>query len=398
MLAIVLDVGDAAVEFNATESQTVTVDVLFDLTAGEIESIAAYNAELEIAPISQGVAFSGAVAAPNPVINPSPQVFGTGNSLLVAANLNSGQQPINDGAGLFRAQLTIAAGTPAGQYVVSLDPANTVLVRGDASSITGVQFATGIITITSSDNAEISGRVWNDVNQNAIDDAGDTPAVGVTVRLLDAGDSSLLQSTTTAGDGTYAFADLPAGDYVVEVQRPGGLIFNAAHVGSNTAIDSDVAANGRTVVISLGGGETRADIDAALLPPPYQNTNPLDVDDSGVVTLNDALTVVSVLRNQGAHSLPLPPVARPPYLDPSGDNQITLNDALLVVGHLRQLAGSGEGESAAQEERVGSQAVSLPESATSLVDEALAQLATEREQRSLFLASWFARGSQATAK
>jgi hypothetical protein len=88
-------------------------------------------------------------------------------------------------------------------------------------------------------------------------------------------------------------------------------------------------------------------------PPttPTSYTNPVnryDVDDDGNVTVSDALSVVTALRNGGARELPPPTTAirPPPFIDVNGDNRINISDALEVVRAiiLANAAGFGEGE------------------------------------------------------
>ena len=72
-------------------------------------------------------------------------------------------------------------------------------------------------------NAEIHGIVWNDLNGNGVQDAGEPALAGQTVYLdtnqngqLDAGEPV----ATTAADGSYAFTGLSAGTFNVRVVLP----------------------------------------------------------------------------------------------------------------------------------------------------------------------------------
>lgn len=65
-----------------------------------------------------------------------------------------------------------------------------------------------------------------------------------------------------------------------------------------------------------------------------------DVDASGYVALNDALLVVSDLRNFGIpHDLTGSASPAPPYHDPTGDDLVALDDLLQIVTVLRQGLG-----------------------------------------------------------
>ncbi|MCA9156303.1 MAG: carboxypeptidase regulatory-like domain-containing protein, partial [Planctomycetales bacterium] len=66
--------------------------------------------------------------------------------------------------------------------------------------------------------ASLSGFVYHDRNDNGQRNAGESPIDGVTVRLLDK-QGATVATTVTAGDGSYRFEGLSAGEYrVVEVQ------------------------------------------------------------------------------------------------------------------------------------------------------------------------------------
>ncbi len=74
--------------------------------------------------------------------------------------------------------------------------------------------------------ASIGDRVWNDANNNQVQDAGENGINGVTVRLYKddgddtfepGGDDVLVATQTTSGDGDYDFTMLHAGTYWVDV-------------------------------------------------------------------------------------------------------------------------------------------------------------------------------------
>ncbi len=62
----------------------------------------------------------------------------------------------------------------------------------------------------------VGDHVWIDADGDGVQDAGEKPAAGVTVKLYDA-DGTLVKETTTDENGWYVFTDLwPNTDYVVE--------------------------------------------------------------------------------------------------------------------------------------------------------------------------------------
>ncbi|MBN1394825.1 MAG: pre-peptidase C-terminal domain-containing protein, partial [Pirellulales bacterium] len=80
---------------------------------------------------------------------------------------------------------------------------------------------------------EIHGTKWNDLDENGIKGAAEEGLEGWTI-YIDANDNGALDdgelSTVTAADGSYAFADLAPGEYIVrEVQRDGWQQYGAEH-------------------------------------------------------------------------------------------------------------------------------------------------------------------------
>ncbi len=115
--------------------------------------------------------------------------------------------------------------------------------------------------------AQIGDLVWVDVNMNGLQDEDEPGLNGVTVRLLNGSDNSVLRTTTTDQYGKYLFDELEPGLYRVEFVLPNHFFFTAPLIGSNRAIDSDaIPPEGRTNLISLGPDEIRLDIDAGLIP------------------------------------------------------------------------------------------------------------------------------------
>jgi uncharacterized repeat protein (TIGR01451 family) len=110
----------------------------------------------------------------------------------------------------------------------------------------------------------IGDRVWEDMNYNGVQDAGENGVAGVTVRLLDAGSNAVMATTTTNASGNYLFNNLNAGNYKVEVVKPTGYFITRQNATAD-ASDSDVGtADGRTAAISLSTGENDLSVDAGL--------------------------------------------------------------------------------------------------------------------------------------
>lgn len=109
-------------------------------------------------------------------------------------------------------------------------------------------------------SGSIGDRVWADVNENGVQDAGEAGIPGVTVRLLR--DGAPFSTTTTDANGNYTFSGLCPGNFTVEVDTPAG--FAASPTGAaDAANDSDASG----VLVSLGLNQNNATIDFGFFAP-----------------------------------------------------------------------------------------------------------------------------------
>jgi large repetitive protein len=69
----------------------------------------------------------------------------------------------------------------------------------------------------------VSGVVYDDKNGSGSQDEGEPGVVGAEVTLTDdTRNVSLTRTAITNGDGLYTFADVPVGQYSLQVVLPGG--------------------------------------------------------------------------------------------------------------------------------------------------------------------------------
>lgn len=121
--------------------------------------------------------------------------------------------------------------------------------------------------------ARIGDFVWNDLNRNGVQDAGETGISGVTVNLHMCSDNSLVGTTTTDSAGIYGFTVAP-GSYYVEFVKPAGYLFSPMNQGSDATKDSNAdLTTGKTVCVTLASGQTDLTWDAGMyrLGPPRIN-------------------------------------------------------------------------------------------------------------------------------
>ena len=124
-----------------------------------------------------------------------------------------------------------------------------------------------------STNGSVGDFVWNDLNKDGIQDAGEPGIAGVTVRLVDATTNTIIATTVTDATGKYIFNDVTPGNYLVDFVTPAGYtITTKANSNVRTSgTDSDVdPATGRTATFTLASGErlTTADGGYWVTTPP----------------------------------------------------------------------------------------------------------------------------------
>lgn len=122
-----------------------------------------------------------------------------------------------------------------------------------------------------------SGRVWQDTNDNGLQNGNEPGIPGAVVNLFDAGadmavgggDDVLVGQVPTDALGTYTFDNLFVGHYYIDVELKNGHIFAQQDVGTNDLIDSDVdATTGISGVFFLTGGASDQPQDAGMVPQP----------------------------------------------------------------------------------------------------------------------------------
>jgi uncharacterized repeat protein (TIGR01451 family) len=169
---------------------------------------------------------------------------------------------------------TVPAGT---RFTTPLQGANTA-IDSDANVATGAvtpftlvngqnltTIDAGIVAIV----ASVGDLVFNDLNANGIQDAGELGVAGVTVRLFDGNGSQVGSPQVTGADGLYLFSNLLPGTYSVGFDPttvPTGFGLTRALQGANTAIDSDAnPITGRTANFTLVGDQALRTLDAGII-------------------------------------------------------------------------------------------------------------------------------------
>ena len=112
-----------------------------------------------------------------------------------------------------------------------------VILPGDHADDQTIDFG-----FASDCDGTIGNFVWLDLNADGIQNDGQTGIDGVTLRLHDATDNSVLATTFTANGGYYQFTGLCGVPFVkdkVEMVPPLGYALSPANVGNDRGIDSN---------------------------------------------------------------------------------------------------------------------------------------------------------------
>jgi len=103
----------------------------------------------------------------------------------------------------------------------------------------------------------VGDYMWIDSNRNGLQDAGEAPLPGMTVNLLHADGSPVMDAnnqpitTKTDANGYYLFDMLPAGEYRIGFTKPVGDVWTKT--GNDGPLDSDAdVATGQSQVFTLG--------------------------------------------------------------------------------------------------------------------------------------------------
>ncbi|MBA8779894.1 YSIRK-type signal peptide-containing protein [Staphylococcus schleiferi subsp. coagulans] len=101
--------------------------------------------------------------------------------------------------------------------------------------------------VEKAENSRIGDRVWQDVNKNGKQDAGEPGVANVKVELRDK-NRQLLQTVHTNGNGEYLFTGVKKGAYFIQFHTPEGYVPTVTHATSST-MEND--SNGRRAFVEI---------------------------------------------------------------------------------------------------------------------------------------------------
>ncbi|WP_298418053.1 SdrD B-like domain-containing protein [uncultured Kordia sp.] len=145
--------------------------------------------------------------------------------------------------------VAVTVPTNTGDFTYTLTTAGELNTSSTITDVTGINFGINEVQII---DYTISGTVFDDNNENGVQDAGDGVLDGINVTLyadnnadgvLDVADTTLT-STTTAVDGTYSFTNITTANVLAVVTTPGNTTtFTYVLTTSNTQAAASTTAD-----------------------------------------------------------------------------------------------------------------------------------------------------------
>lgn len=204
-------------------------------------------------------------------------IGGVAVRLLDAAGNDTGRTTTTDAAGqylfsdLVPGGYSVAFTRPSAQQFTLANIGGNDAIDSDADRTTG---RTANVTVAAGADdrsldtglytpASIGDRVFHDLNDNGVQDAGEPGLAGIALRLIDAGGSTLA-TTVSDSNGAYLFSNLIPGSYRI-VSDAAGWLISPQDRGGNDATDSDLDPSTRiSSAIVLSSGMQQASVDLGL--------------------------------------------------------------------------------------------------------------------------------------
>lgn len=120
------------------------------------------------------------------------------------------------------------------------------------------------LTRTNPLRGAVGNRVWNDNNQNGLQDAGELGVAGVNIDLYDGRLNTLIYTTKTDAFGNYMFNNLVPNVYYLQFTIPAAYTVSALNQGTNDELDSDIDASGKTIRFAITDGDRYLEMDAGM--------------------------------------------------------------------------------------------------------------------------------------
>lgn len=190
-------------------------------------------------------------------------------------------------------QITDGVLLTAATFVHATQSTYSIRVRATDSAGRSVEQSVAIQVQNLLTAASVGDRVWNDLNANGIQDAGEPGVVGAVAEIFSADDDRSHGVATTDASGNYTFDGLlPAKSYYVQFRAPAGFEFTATNVGSDDQVDTDADSLGKTAAFTTvtGGNLNRWDAGLIGSAPAFGfalSAGDVNVDSANAIALDD---------------------------------------------------------------------------------------------------------------
>ena len=199
----------------------------------------------------------------------------------------------------------IAQLAPGEERIIVVNGSIPAGLAGETTFTNDVQATANEVPLAVADQAVViafrgaaaGDTVWEDLNANGIQDAGEPGIEGVRVQLINALGVTVME-TSTGLNGVWVLSDIPPGTYRLQFTAPTGMEATLAGVG-DSAKDSDANPTTlRTVPFSLVANEVRTDLDAGFYTPAsigdrlWVDTDANGIQDVGEVGLESVVVVL----------------------------------------------------------------------------------------------------------
>ncbi|MFK7968738.1 MAG: SdrD B-like domain-containing protein [Bacteroidia bacterium] len=129
---------------------------------------------------------------------------------------------------------------------------------------------------------QVSGRIWEDMNANGVQDPTEQGHSGLPVELFTR-TGVFVAILNTDANGNYQFDGIPAGDYYIDIsQLPVTYMHTQMAQGADPSMDSDFDPNtGRSPIFTIAPGSPAVDRDGGIFPSAILSHDPVVLQGKG---------------------------------------------------------------------------------------------------------------------
>ncbi len=148
--------------------------------------------------------------------------------------------------------------------IVTRSLTNTASVSGGGEAVANANNNAASVAVTVGPSANVTGRVWQDVNHNRAYNAGvDKPLPGWSVEVFDLSTFNIVGTGTTVASGSYTIAGLIPGPYGIRFRDPDSNVVNGRPVcGTSDTTCSTASFSGNASQLDASGTFLRVNLTA----------------------------------------------------------------------------------------------------------------------------------------